>query len=334
MVVTPCKPIAEGRRPQAVLVEWHFFQPFLPCSGGAILTRREPRRAAFVAAVLFTAVAVVVVWQSNSSHPPRTFDAKQLPPTPVLNAPGSEPFVSFYVLGDTGSDTPARADVVRKVAAYRQRHPADHIVLAGDNFYPRGVSSIQDPRWQTDFEEAFPKATLDLPFYVALGNHDYKGNAQAQVDYSSRGTRWHMPSRYYHFSQDLGTHTIETWVLDTDPIHRGDSLDQTEPQRRWLAETLADSEARWKVVIGHHPILSGGEHGADPNVSQWLRPIFAEAGVHLYISGHDHDLQLHRSDAGWLQLVCGSGCSVRDTRWIDSTLFAKAEPGFAWVVAT
>jgi hypothetical protein len=52
----------------------------------------------------------------------------------------------------------------------------------------------------------------------------------------------------------------------------------------------------------------------------------------LYLSGHDHDLQLCDSGHGWLQVISGSGSKLRSTSWIDQTLFAKAVPGFCWVL--
>ena len=55
------------------------------------------------------------------------------------------------------------------------------------------------------------------------------------------------------------------------------------------------------------------------------------AGIDIYLSGHDHDLQLVQSDAGWLQVVSG-GAKLRSMSLIDETIFAEETPGFCWLL--
>jgi hypothetical protein len=45
-----------------------------------------------------------------------------------------------------------------------------------------------------------------IPWYPILGNHEYRGNTQAVLDYSQVSARWEMPARYY------------TKVLENDDI--------------------------------------------------------------------------------------------------------------------
>jgi predicted MPP superfamily phosphohydrolase len=59
----------------------------------------------------------------------------------------------------------------------------DFILYLGDNFYGRGVSSVEDIQWQTKFENIFKPEALPVPFYAVLGNHDYYLNPDAQVAY-------------------------------------------------------------------------------------------------------------------------------------------------------
>jgi 3',5'-cyclic AMP phosphodiesterase CpdA len=45
------------------------------------------------------------------------------------------------------------------------------------------------------------------------------------------------------------------------------------------------------VVLGHHPIFSNGPHGDHKVlVAEW-EPLLREHKAHLYLAGHDHDLQ-------------------------------------------
>lgn len=63
---------------------------------------------------------------------------------------------------------------------------------------------MDDPQWKTKFEDVYADPALQLPIYPILGNHDHKGNPQAQVEYSQRNKNWRMPAQYYTF-----THTLE-----------------------------------------------------------------------------------------------------------------------------
>ena len=95
--------------------------------------------------------------------------------------------------------------------------------MLGDNIYETGVESTTDPAWQTKFEQ--PYNDVDLPFYVALGNHDYGGNmiidvpgignefekGQVEVDYTQVSTKWNMPATHYTFTWgDVGFIMLDT----------------------------------------------------------------------------------------------------------------------------
>ena len=61
---------------------------------------------------------------------------------------------------------------------------------------------------------------------MALGNHDRRGNIEAQIEYSKRNPRWVLPSRYYAFEipafEHLDVPPINVIVLDTIPLVCGD----------------------------------------------------------------------------------------------------------------
>ncbi|KAI6685980.1 hypothetical protein NL676_031893 [Syzygium grande] len=54
---------------------------------------------------------------------------------------------------------------------------------------------------------------------------------------------------------------------------------------------LKESSAKWKIVVGHHPIKSAGFHGSTDELVKQLLPILEEKNVDLYINGHDHCLE-------------------------------------------
>jgi acid phosphatase len=234
--------------------------------------------------------------------------------------------INFLVVGDTGKPTTERTRVVSAMRAHVKNHRCDAAVLLGDNFYENGVESVDDPRFDEDFEGLFDVKSFPMPFYVALGNHDCNGNAEAQVEYTAKNERWRMPDRSYRESIRRNGVAVDLFVTDTNLLL--ESNEASEDQLEWLKDSLEASDARWKIVIGHHPVLTGGRHHASPEVSSALGPILDECDVDFYLSGHDHDLQLLDSGRGWRQVVSGAGSKLRSTAWIDETLFAQACPGF------
>ena len=111
-----------------------------------------------------------------------------------------------------------------------------------------------------------------------------------------------MPARYYKQIHllDRGA-TADFFYLDTTPMvkeyysyektRKNVSAENVPKQLAWLRRALAASRAQWKIVIGHHPIYSGGDHGGTAELVENLLPILHEHGVQVYFNGHDHDLQ-------------------------------------------
>jgi acid phosphatase len=243
------------------------------------------------------------------------------PPNPV---PPAGPSLELFAVGDVGLTTDAKRAVSRRMSEYAAANRADAVLLLGDNFYFHGVSSTDDALWKEQFEDAY---SLDAPFYAVLGNHDHLGNTQAQVEYGSRNGRWRMPAQYYTFRLPIGPDAeAAMFMLDTTAIVEGGGAAQE--QLRWLERELANCKSRWRLVAGHHPVVSSGVHGPTKELADTLRPLLERFGVDVYLSGHDHDFELLRTGEHWLQVVIGAGSTTRDVRWGDQTSFADARPGF------
>ena len=211
----------------------------------------------------------------------------------------------------------------------------------GDNFYPRGVLSADDPQFQTAFEK--PYELFNVPVYVVLGNHDNgsnggEGNNNARGDFQLQyqSPKWRMPARYYNFGVPLGSSApfAEFFALDSNPLtsYVADADPKWEPkayaakQLAWLQQKVQASSAAWKVVFAHHPYVSNGLHGnagtydsdktgekeTSPG-TEWkalLDKGVCEQHVDLYLSGHDHDLEWLKpvADCGRTQfIVSGAG---------------------------
>jgi tartrate-resistant acid phosphatase type 5 len=261
-----------------------------------------------------------------------------------INGVVKEPGASYFiVVGDWGrngnGDEQAVADWMGIAA---DQVNARFVISTGDNFYCCGVASTEDYQWISSFENVFRSHSLQIPWFVTLGNHDYQGNVEAQIVYSTRSQRWRMPSRYFTKSL-LGMRFV---FIDTSPfirkyypgyenypsLHKQD----TTAQRIWIDSVLAVSPERTKIVIGHHPLYSVGEHGGEADMIRALEPVLKRHGVLVYFAGHDHSLQSLRSPSGkTFHLISGGGAEftpvVPDGRL---TRYAKATTGFMIVEST
>jgi tartrate-resistant acid phosphatase type 5 len=256
-------------------------------------------------------------------------------------AQSQEQPLSFLALGDWGRDGGREQTEVAAAMAKTAAEVGSRFVLsAGDNFYPGGVRSVRDPHWKASFEDVYSAASLQTPWYAALGNHDYRGKPKAQIRYSAHSQRWNMPHRYYQVDRQILPDDLDIFVLDTTPMVGGVgegivrlslgriSVPDPAQQLVWLDTQLAKSRATWKVVVGHHPIRSGGHHGGSATLKEQLEPLLTRYGVQVYICGHDHTLQ--HVQAGGLHHICtGAGSSAGEVGSIKGTRFAGSEPGFA-----
>jgi tartrate-resistant acid phosphatase type 5 len=249
---------------------------------------------------------------------------------------------NFIIFGDWGRNGESdQSEVAAQMALAAKATGARFIVSVGDNFYEDGVASAADPQWQTSFENVYRDPALQIPWQVILGNHDYHGNCDAQLEYARNHPRWNMPARYF-----LQTHHIDTGVaadffyLDTTPMVTSYwssgktsahvATQDVKKQLGWFKDALAASQARWKIVIGHHPIYSGGEHGDTAELIENILPLLHEHKVQAWFNGHDHDLQ--HLVAGDLNMFCsGAGSQVRPTKDTVHTKFAQSRSGFTTV---
>jgi hypothetical protein len=240
--------------------------------------------------------------------------------------------LQFLAIGDFGTGDAKQKAVAQAMAAQSSRQPVEFVLLLGDNFYENGVAAVDDRQFTAKFENIYHQPSLQIPFYAVLGNHDYRGNPEAQVQYSRVSRRWKMPARYYTFIQSLDDSTaVQFFALDTTPIAAGDAA--AKEQLAWLENELKKSRAFWKIVFGHHPLYSGGFHGRDRetlNMREKLEPLF-EAAVDLYLCGHDHDQQLIKLPGQRLHYVISGagGAKCRDVAYTEDTIFATTNPGFA-----
>lgn len=205
-------------------------------------------------------------------------------------------------------------------------------VMLGDNIYPSGATLGADGR---DDQQRFQELLFDpynglqeqdpeFIIYPVLGNHDWETSregAELQIAYLEQSPLFHMDG---HFYRHRAAPDVEVFAISTDILLAGDTvyedalnddgsardtgeIDDGEPwavpqgdeqkMLAWLEQSLADSDARWKLVIAHHPLWSssGTKHEEAKVLRRLLMPALCRY-ADAYLVGHDHTLEVHTDD--------------------------------------
>ena len=256
--------------------------------------------------------------------------------------------LNFIAMGDWGRNGEyMQKEVAVQMGITAKAVKANFVIATGDNFYPSGVASTQDHRWIDSYENIYTAHSLQEDWYVVLGNHDYKGNPDAEVDFTKIDRRWNMPARYYSKKILLNNDSTQQVLLvfiDTTPLlseyyqsadHAAQVRSQdTARQRIWLEKVLSDPSPniRWKIVAGHHPAFTGGKrmNGEETReMNTFLKPLFDKYRVDAYICGHEHSLQYIKPKGTTHYFISGAGSETTPAAlYPDGGKFALSQNGF------
>jgi 3',5'-cyclic AMP phosphodiesterase CpdA len=238
----------------------------------------------------------------------------------------------------------------------------DFSVMLGDNIYPDGASGGADDRDPQRFQDLFvkPFAGLargkdDFRIYAVLGNHDWRtsrAGAEAEMAFLKATPPFFMDGPFYRVQPPAARGELEIFAIDTEVLLAGHTVykavladdaseapsQKIEPPKpwsvpasdgerqiaQWLEASLATSTARWKVVIGHHPLWSTA--GSKFEQAKVLRRLILPAlckYADVYVAGHEHTLEVHTDDCSTalpgqrvdplVQVVSGSAAKMRPT---------------------
>lgn len=251
----------------------------------------------------------------------------------ALNAFAAE--VNLLIFGDWGNGGgPEQKAVAKQAAEYaRTNHiKFDAALLLGDNFYKKMDAGVNDPRWQTEFEQMFDPKILAMPFYAALGNHDYEDTKYlTQLAYSKLhpAGRWKMPSKWYRVNLPEKDPLVTVLVLDSNYAKLSDEDWKTETA--WFQTQMQRQDnAAWTIATAHHPLFTSGQHGDTKKIIAEWGPILKKERLDFYLCGHDHDLQ-HLEMPGWsttFLLAGGGGAKIRPMKRDDRGPFTRSLNGF------
>ena len=254
--------------------------------------------------------------------------------------------LNFYVANDLGRngyyDQKPIAELMGKMA---ESIDIEFVVAAGDVHHFEGVRSVHDPLWMTNYELVYSHPDLMLPWYPIMGNHEYRGNTQAVLDYSNISARWEMPGRYYTKVMEEDGATIRLVMIDTSPLldkYRKDTekypdacKQDIDKQLAWLDSVLTSAKEDWVMVVGHHPIYADTDKSDKERADMQKRvdSILRKHGnVDMYVCGHIHNFQhIRKPDSQIDYVVNTSGSLAREVKPVDGTQFCSDATGFSLV---
>lgn len=215
--------------------------------------------------------------------------------------------LNFYLANDLGRngyyDQKPIAELMGQMA---ENVDIEAVVAAGDVHHFEGVRSVNDPLWMTNYELVYSHPELMIPWYPILGNHEYRGNTQAVLDYSQVSARWEMPTRYYTKVLENDDITVRLVMIDTAPLldkYRKDTekypdacKQDMDKQLAWLDSVLTSAKEDWVLVVGHHPIYADTDKNDSERLDMEKRVdsiLRKHNNVNMYLCGHIHNFSIY-----------------------------------------
>lgn len=246
--------------------------------------------------------------------------------------------LDFLLIADWGGIdkwpyfTPEQKRVAESMSDWSDQYQADFILALGDNFYFEGIpGDSADDRFQRTWENIYikDKPSLQKPWYLVAGNHDWKGNVSAQIAFSDTNKYWNFPDYSYDITKEWTdsngqTYSVQIILIDTVVLSGSTNIfDQNHPDYftqpklwtqeakvqsetsfQWIENTMKESTADYLLVAGHYPVYSVCEHGTTDQLVENLKPMLELYGAH-YLSGHDH-CQEHISENSVEYILSGN----------------------------
>ena len=221
------------------------------------------------------------------------------------------------------------------------------IISTGDTHHGNGVKSVSDDDWQENLVEMYSHRNLaKLDWWAVTGNHEYRGNSQALIDYSKVNPHWRMPAKYYTTVFKKGGATIRFVMLDTTPLieryrenkkYPDAALQDNSAQLEWLDKVLSEATEDWVIVTGHHPVYAytNKPKSERDDVKKAINTILRKHKVAMYLCGHIHSFQhIRRKGYDIDYLVNSSASLARDVKQTKGTKYCSNEAGFSIITAS
>jgi tartrate-resistant acid phosphatase type 5 len=207
----------------------------------------------------------------------------------------------YCFVGDAGEVNPTQAMVVEALA----NSDCSMVWHLGD-ITQLGVQSINDPELQDSFLTPFkPFLETEIPFYLTVGNHDYKGDPAVYLEVAKDYPSIYHPSNFY--TKQFGK--LCFFALDTTIFDKLYYFYKRGDQIRWLAEEVEKlkDQCEFSIAVAHHPLFSSGDRDrANPQLAIFLEN-YIFGTFDIYITGHNHVLADEGDHKKTLQLISATG---------------------------
>ena len=183
----------------------------------------------------------------------------------------------FMYVGDVQDTIGGQAN--RFLLEAWQRHPQTEFLICGGDLVERPI----DDCWAEAFR-SIDSISQTLPVLCVTGNHDYLKGLVGTLE-----RRFSLVFSYFLDSEVSGNQVytlrygdVQFFLLDSNR-----ELPNLAIQRGWLQAQLQRSQAKWKIVVLHHPLHSIKGYN---NLTQcWMfDDLVREYGVDLVLQGHEH----------------------------------------------
>lgn len=173
---------------------------------------------------------------------------------------------------------------------------------------------------------------------------NHPDNPTVKTSLGTTGKLWTFPASFYYAPEKGNVHI---WALNTNTYpHRAldatNKLNVSNPknheQEQWLKQGLSTISNGWKIVFGHMPLFSHGNHGWKDflpikEFKNSIINLLCEQRVDFYLTGHDHHLEVdrHVCDNGHVLTQILTGAAAKTDRVYSRSfpLFSD-DPNLIW----
>jgi predicted phosphodiesterase len=207
----------------------------------------------------------------------------------------------YCFIGDAGEVNPTQTVVVEALA-----NSDCSVVWHLGDITQLGVQSINDPELQESFLTPFkPFLETEIPFYLTVGNHDYKGDPAVYLEVAKDYPSIYHPKNFY--TKQFGK--LCFFALDTTIFDKLYYFYKRGGQIRWLEEEVErlKDQCDFSIAVAHHPLFSSGDRDrANPQLAIFLEN-YVFGTFDIYITGHNHVLADEGDHKKTLQLISATG---------------------------
>ena len=210
----------------------------------------------------------------------------------------------FLFVGDIQDTIAGIANQLLKQAF--KRHPHMEFLVCGGDLIERPLDCYWDEMFKT-----LDSIAQVMPILTVTGNHDYWKGVICQLD-----PRFWLVNSFYQDSR-VADNQLFSFEYDNIQFFCLDSNREfwyLWQQREWLKHQLEASDAKWKILVLHHPLYS--IKGSMNNLIQrWMfDDLVQEYGVDLVLQGHEHAYARMRMDGKTTPVYTVSHCSPKNYR--------------------